>query len=149
MDTARADLDAQWRRQLTEGPVPAATAFLGFELIDFDSLEGWCEARFRATGQMLNPGGAVQGGFVTAMLDDVMSLAGSICQPVHSWVPTLQMTVNFIRPMRPGLVLARGELVYGSKSVVHTDGVLTDEAGKLLARGTAACVPRAIAPPES
>lgn len=144
MDKARAELDAMWREQLTAGPVPAATAFLGFELIAFDSLEGWCEARFTASEQMLNPGGSVQGGFVTAMLDDVMSLAGAISQPVHSWVPTLQMTVNFIRPMKPGLVLARGELVYGSKSVVHTEGVLTDEAGKVLARGSAACVPRPI-----
>ncbi|MEM7767368.1 MAG: PaaI family thioesterase [Pseudomonadota bacterium] len=142
MDAERAALDARWQTQLTDGPIPPASRFLGFELIAFDSLEGWCEARFTASEQMQNPGGVVQGGFVTAMLDEVMSLAGAVCQPVMSWVPTLQLTTNFIRPMQLGPVLGRGELVYTSKSVVHTEGVLTNEAGKVLARGVAACVPR-------
>ena len=141
-DADRAQLDAQWRHLLSNGPMPGASQFLGFEFIDFDSEAGWCTARFTATEAMLNPGGTVQGGFVTAMLDEVMSLSGAIPQPVMSWVPTLQLTVNFIRPILPGPVLGRGELVYTSKSTAHVQGQLTDENGKLLARGVAACMPR-------
>lgn len=141
-ESDRSALDARWREMLTQGPMPGASAFLGFELIDFDSSEGWCEARFTATPDMLNPGGTVQGGFITAMLDEVMSLSGAIPQPVMSWVPTLQLTVNFIRPVFPGPVIGRGEMVYTSRSTAHVQGALTDEAGKLLARGVAACMPR-------
>lgn len=139
---SREELDAHWRSILTEGPFPGATSFLGFQLVDFDSREGWCTARFTASEAMLNPGGTVQGGFVTAMLDEVMSLSGAIPQPVMSWVPTLQLTVNFIRAMHPGPVFGRGELVYTSKSTAHVQGQLTDENGRLLARGVAACMPR-------
>jgi len=74
------DKDAYWRTLLTSHKLPGATGFVGFELIDLDCDAGWCEASFKLPEQAINPGGNAQGGFITAVLDEVMSLAGAIVQ---------------------------------------------------------------------
>jgi uncharacterized protein (TIGR00369 family) len=140
----REALDRRWREMLSTGDMPGATRFLGFEFIDFDSHDGWCEAAFHPNEHTLNPAGKVQGGFISAMLDEVMSIAGSLVQPVYSMVPTLQMTTNFLRPVPAARLIARGEVVRSGRTTVHTRGMLYDTGRKLLAEASAACVPRAL-----
>lgn len=142
--SARPEHDAHWREILTGPDMSGATAFLRFELIDFDSTDGWCEAYFTAGDETLNPAGNVQGGFIAAMLDEVMSVAGSIVQPGPAMVPTLQMTTNFLRPVPPGRLIGRGEVLRAGRTTLHTHGVLRDLTGTVLAEATAACVPRAL-----
>ena len=137
-----AEKDAALLARIRDSDPPPASQLMGFELIDLNSAEGWVECSFMARQAFLNPGRTVQGGFVSAMLDDVMSMAGVIVQPVPSWVPTLQMTTNFIRPVLPGRVLARGEVIRKGRTALHTQGYLRDEDGRLLAQATAACTPK-------
>lgn len=124
--------------------LPAASKLLGFKLLRLDPQTHEVDAEFVAHEDFLNPGGTVQGGFVTAMLDDVMSMAGVISQPDPGWVPTLQMSVSFLRPMRAGPVLAYGRVKRAGRTTVHTYGWVTDRTGSRLAEATAACVPRPI-----
>jgi acyl-coenzyme A thioesterase PaaI-like protein len=74
---------------------PPATAFVNFECLGFDPDAGWCEAAFSLPREAANPAGDAQGGFVTVMLDEVMSIAGSIVQGGPAMSPTLQMTTSF------------------------------------------------------
>ena len=135
-----------WDRTLTSPELPPATAFLGFELIGFDAEQGWCEAHFRLPPQAANPSGNAQGGFITAMLDEVMSVAGSIVQPPPAMSPTLQMTTSFIRPVSVGVQLkARGEVVRQGRAAIFTEGWLWTADGKLLAQASASCIPRSMA----
>ena len=140
--------DTLWRRLLDRSDIPGASSFLGWELIDLDVKIGWCEAHFTGTGVMANPGGNMQGGFISAMLDDVMSIAACIVQPTYGMAPTLQMTTNFLRPVPLAKVRVRGEVVRAGKSAVHTQGFLYDYDGKLLATAVAACMPRAMPLPD-
>jgi|TARA_R110002020_G_scaffold406378_2_gene616436 uncharacterized protein (TIGR00369 family) len=124
---------------------PPATAFVNFELIGFDPEAGWCEAAFLAPSQAANPGGNVQGGFVTAMLDEVMSVAGSIVQGGPAMSPTLQMTTSFIRPVPVGVrLIGRGQVVRRGRAAIFTEGWLRNEGSDLLAQATASCIPRAM-----
>ena len=135
-----------WQRILTAADMPPATTFVGFELIDFDPDAGWCEAWFCLPEAATNPGGNAQGGFITAALDEVMSLAGSIVQPPPAMSPTLQMTTSFIRPVPTGVLLkGRGEVVRQGKAAIFTEGWLWDEQDRLLAQATASCIPRSMA----
>ena len=59
---------------------PPSARHWGFELIDFSVEAGWAEVAFHPRPEFANPAGAVQGGFVCAMLDDAMSVAASISQ---------------------------------------------------------------------
>ena len=139
------DKRAFWQDLLTNKTPPRATAFLGFELIAFDPDAGWVEAAFTLPEHATNPGGDAQGGFVSAMLDEVMSLAGSIAQDGPAMSPTLQMTTSYLRPVPIGeRLLGRGECVRRGRAALFTRGELTREDGTLLAQATASCIPRAL-----
>ncbi len=144
--TTTPDRDTYWRQILTNGTMPPATHFLNFRLIDLNVEDGWCEGSFLLAEQATNPGGNAQGGFITAILDEVMSIAGSIVQPPPAMSPTLQMTTSFIRPVPVGAPLkARGQIVRKGRAALFTEGWLWDENGRLLAQATASCVPKSLA----
>ena len=140
------DKRAYWEGVLGDGTRPPATDFVGFELIAFDEQEGWAEAAFCLPPEATNPGGTAQGGFVTAALDEVMSVAGSIVQEGPAMAPTLQMTTSFIRPVPVGVrLIGRGEVVRKGRQAIFTQGFLSSEDGTLLAQATASCIPRSLA----
>jgi uncharacterized protein (TIGR00369 family) len=121
---------------------PACARHLGFELIDFSVDGGWAEVAFHPRPEFANPAGAVQGGFVCAMLDDAMSVAASISQRFTVIVPTLQTSVSYLRPTPISRVVARGEVLrFGSSSVVM-QGTLRLPDETVLAVATATAVPR-------
>ena len=87
-----------------------------------------CE--FRATEQFLNPAGIVQGGFLTAMLDDTMGPAAIAQLGPGYFTPTLELKVSFLRPAAPGRLVCDGRVVHMGKSVAFLEGSLADERGK-------------------
>ncbi len=121
---------------------PPSARHLGFEVIDFSVENGWAEVAFTPRAEFANPAGDVQGGFVSAMLDDAMSVAASISRGLAVIVPTLQMTVSYLRPTPVARVIARGEVLRFSSSSVAMQGALRDAGGKLLAVAIASAVPR-------
>jgi len=120
---------------------PACARHLGFELIDFSVGEGWAEVAFHPRAEFANPAGAVQGGFVCAMLDDAMSVAASISQRFGVIVPTLQTSISYLRPTPIARVVARGEVLRFGASVAM-QGTLRNMEGEILAVATATAVPR-------
>ena len=140
------DKQAYWEGVLGDGTRPPATDFVGFDLIGFSADEGWAEAAFRLPDEARNPAGNAQGGFITAALDEIMSVAGSIVQDGPAMAPTLQMTVSFIRPVPVGArLIGRGEVVRKGRAAIFTQGFLRAEDGTLLAQATASCIPRSLA----
>jgi uncharacterized protein (TIGR00369 family) len=121
---------------------PPSARHLGFELIDLSVDGGWAEVAFHPKPEFANPAGAVQGGFVCAMLDDAMSVAASISQRFSVIVPTLQTTVSYLRPTPIARVIARGEVLRYSSAAVFMQGTLRDATGATLALATATAVPR-------
>ena len=117
-------------------PIPPAPATLGWELVKEWPEDGRIEIAFHPNETMLNPRGAVQGGFVAAMLDDTMgpafvSMTGGKEAPV-----TVDMNVSFMRPVLPERVIGRGRVINRTKSLVFLEAELFDLSGNLLARAT-------------
>jgi uncharacterized protein (TIGR00369 family) len=131
-------------RKLMADPArhPPSARHLGFELIDLSIDGGWAEVAFHPKPEFANPAGAVQGGFVCAMLDDAMSVAASISQRFSVIVPTLQIAVNYLRPTPMERVIARGEVLRFGSSAVFMQGTLRDTNGATLAVATSTAVPR-------
>jgi uncharacterized protein (TIGR00369 family) len=113
-------------------------------MLEVDAEAGRTRVAFTALPAFLNPGGTVQGGFLTAMLDEAMSVAAVVKLGPGHWVPTLQMSVSFIAPAGPGRLIATGEVVRSGRSALHTAGTLCLEDGTLIATATAACIPRSL-----
>jgi uncharacterized protein (TIGR00369 family) len=121
---------------------PPCARHLGFELIDNSIEAAWAEVAFTPRPEFANPAGAVQGGFVCAMLDDTMSFAASLSRRFEVMVPTLQTSVSYLRPTPVARVIARGEVLRFGASSVTMQGTLRDTAGQVLAVATATALPR-------
>lgn len=121
---------------LSSSPRPPCAETLGWELLAEHPEEGRIEIAFNPNETMLNPRGAVQGGFVAAMLDDTMgpalvTMSGDTEAPV-----SLDMNVTFLRPVCPGRVIGKGRVVSRTRSTAFLEAELFDEGGNLLARAT-------------
>jgi uncharacterized protein (TIGR00369 family) len=121
---------------------PPSARHLGFELIDFSIEQGWAEVAFTPRPEFANPAGAVQGGFVCAMLDDAMGFTASISQGFAILVPTLQVCVSYLRPTPMSRVIARGEVLRMGNTTAHLQGSLRLPDGTLLATASASAVLR-------
>lgn len=118
-------------------PAPPAAATLGWELHAVDPDRGEIEVWFIAGEHLLNPVGVVQGGFVSAMLDDTMGPALVATLPDGQFAPTLELKVNFLRPVYPGRLRARGRVVHRGGTIAFLAGELFDADGELVATATA------------
>ncbi len=71
------------------------------------------------------------------MLDDTMSPALVATLPAGEFAPTLELKISFLRPAAPGRITGTGRVVHRGGNVAVLAGELRDEAGQLLATGTA------------
>ena len=118
-------------------PMPRAAATLGLEFIDVDSENGTIELAFAAKEDFTNPAGNVLGAFVAAMLYDTVGPALLATLEPDQFQSTLQLNVNFLRPVRPGRVVGRGRVVRREGDMATVEASLVDSAGTLVATATA------------
>ncbi|PVM71450.1 PaaI family thioesterase [Caulobacter radicis] len=121
---------------------PPSALTLGFKLIAVSQADRRVEIAFDARADRLaNPMGQVQGGFVCAMLDECMSVAGLITSGMTHVVPTLEMKTSFLRPAMPGALRGVGRVVKWGRTVCFMEGELYDAEGRLLATSTGTALP--------
>jgi uncharacterized protein (TIGR00369 family) len=118
-------------------PVPPAAATLGFEFVDADVEAGTIELAFTVREAFTNPSGNVLGGFVAAMLYDTVGPALLATLEPDQFQSTLQLSVSFLRPVRPGRVLGKGRVVHRDGDLVVLEASLTDADGTVIATATA------------
>ncbi len=90
-----------------------------------------------------NPIGLVHGGLAATMLDSAMGCAVQTTLPAGVGYTTLEIKVNFARPMTrdTGRVLCEGTVVHRGRTVAIAEGrVYAEQGGKLLAHGTSSCL---------
>ncbi len=121
-------------------PQPPIAATLGFRLVEVAAghvvFEGLPEMRH------YNPIGSVHGGFAATLLDSCMACAVHTTVPVGQVYTSLEIKVNFVRPITEatGLVRAEGRVIHAGRTTGTAEGRITDMAGKLLAHGTTTCL---------
>ena len=117
--------------------MPTAAKTLGWSLIEANPERGEIEVSFEATEDFLNPAGTVQGGFLTAMLDDTMGPALAAVLDAGLYSATLELKVSFLRPAKPGRLVGRGRVVHSGGTIAFLAGELLDDAGRVVAVGSA------------
>ena len=117
-------------------PAPAS-ALLGIVPLALDMESGAVRIAFDAGPSLCNKWGALQGGMVAAMLDDLMSVAAGLTLEWGQIVPTLEMKANFLKPAQPGRLTGIGRVVKRGASVVFLEARLEGPDGALLATGSA------------
>jgi uncharacterized protein (TIGR00369 family) len=115
---------------------PPSAKLLGWHLLDARPSEGWLKVGFDGKREFCNPAGFVQGGILTAMLDDAMGPAVLVMSEGRLYTTTISLTVNFMAPAKPGPIVAEATVTQLGKTVAFIEGKLTAEDGTLLATAT-------------
>ena len=120
---------------------PPCSDTLSLELITVDQARGRVRLKMIGQPQWCNPRGALQGGFVTAMLDEAMAIAGIVAGELAFAVPTLELKTTFLRPCPAGPVEAEGRVVRWGKSAAFLEADLYDYEGRHVARDSSTVLP--------
>jgi uncharacterized protein (TIGR00369 family) len=115
---------------------PASAKLLGWQLLAAKPEEGWLKVGFDGKKEFCNPAGFVQGGLLTAMLDDTMGPAAFIMTDGKFYTTTISLTVNFMASARPGPLVAEARVIQLGKTIAFMEGKLTAEDGTLIATAT-------------
>lgn len=85
--------------------------------------------------------GCVHGGYISTVLDSAMACAIQTKLPARTAYTTLELKVNFIRPVlsQTGDVFAEGKLIHCGRTTATAEGKLYDGNGKLYAFATTTC----------
>ena len=90
---------------------------------------------------VLNLIGTVHGGYAATILDSALALSVLSSLDADSNFTTLEIKVNYVRPITPGMpVRAEGTVVHSGRRVATSEARLTDSEGRLLAHGTTTCL---------
>lgn len=117
-------------------PAPPCARLLGWNLLDARPQEGWIRIGFVGKPDFCNPAGFVQGGILSAMLDDTMGPAVFAMTEGRLYTATITMTVNFLSPARPGTIIGEARVTQLGKTVAFMEGRLLAEDGTVLATAT-------------
>ena len=116
---------------------PPCAKLLGWRLLDAKPAEGWIRLGFEGKPEFCNPAGFIQGGLLTAMLDDTMGPAVLVMSEGRLYTTTITMTVNFLSPAKPGPIIAEARVTQLGKTIAFVEGKLMTEDGTVLATATA------------
>src|SRR6266487_7167072 len=74
-------------------------------------------------------GGVVQGGVITQIADAAMGMSLATLQEDGVWNTTIELKINFLRPVREGRLRAIGRVVEVKQSLMFSEADVVDERG--------------------
>ena len=86
-------------------------------------------------------GGVVQGGVITQIADAAMGMSLATLQEDGQWNTTIELKINFIRPVISGRIRAVGRVVEIKQTLMFSEADILDEQDRLIARASSTCLP--------
>ncbi len=119
-------------------PRPPIAELLGFSLTSV--APGDAVITFEAGERHANPMGTLHGGVLCDIADAAMGMAYGAMLADGETFTTLELKINFLRPVWRGTLLAHGHVVKSGRTIGLVECDVRDEAGELVARATATCM---------
>jgi uncharacterized protein (TIGR00369 family) len=138
----RSDADPLARFQNSKKRPPCSDT-LGMRLVAVDQAAQTVRMDFDVSPSFANPTGAVQGGFISAMLDEAMSTCVIIASNITMTAPTLEMKTSFVKRLMPGKASVEAKIIRLGKSAAFMEADCFDADGALVARASATAIPMA------
>lgn len=104
---------------------------LGIELEEIDS--GVATLAMEVRAELKQNNGVVHGGAIAALIDTAAAFAVISVLSVDERATTVDLTVNYLRPLRSGRTRAFAKVVKAGRRVLAVSVEMTDEAGKVAA----------------
>ena len=121
-----------------EIPPPPVAKLVGLELLAVE--EGRTRFRLAAGERHLNPMGTLHGGILCALADAAMGSAMATTLEAGQSYTTLELSINFLKPIRSAVLTAEGRLVKRTRRTGLTECDVLDEKGSLVARAKSTCL---------
>ncbi|HXU35194.1 MAG TPA: PaaI family thioesterase [Blastocatellia bacterium] len=104
--------------------------------IELDSIEhGRARLSLEVRQQHLQLAGIMHGGAIATLIDTAVAFAIVGASKPGSRFTTIEMKVNYLRPIREGRVVADAKLIRDGRRIVVSDCDVYDAEGKLSAKG--------------
>ena len=116
---------------------PPAAELVGFRMVSFAG----GESRFEmdAGRRHHNPMGTVHGGILCTLADSAMGMAFASTLGAGETFTTLEIKVNYLRPVFEEKLYASAKVVHRGRTVGLVECDITTEEGKLVARAVSTC----------
>jgi uncharacterized protein (TIGR00369 family) len=121
-----------------EIPPPPIARLLGFRLTSI--APGQASIEFEASAHHANPMGTLHGGVFCDIADAAMGMAYASTLKEGETFTTLELKINFLKPVWTGKLLAAAHVVKGGHSVGFIECDVLDEDQRLVARASSTCL---------
>lgn len=121
-----------------ELPAPPIARLIGFRLTSVRRGEAVVE--LEASGSHANPMGTLHGGILCDIADAAMGIAYATTLADDESFTTLELKINFLRPVWNDKLVAVGKVVQGGKTVGLAECDITNSKGALVARSSCTCM---------
>ena len=129
-------------RAIGEGKLPIPPIMETLAIRGFSAEEGKVIFECEPAEFHYNPIGVVHGGLAATLLDSAMACAVQTMLAAGVGYTTVEMKINFVRPMTmaSGIVRAEGKVIQVGQTLATAEGRITDTRGKLCAFATETCL---------
>ena len=127
-------------RRIIAGELPPAPfpAFVGMKLVAVEP--GKARMEMTTEPHHANPMGTLHGGVPCTLADSAMGLAYASTLEDGESFATLELKINFLRPVRTGKLIAEGWVVQRGRTIGLAECTVSDESGRLIARASSTCM---------
>lgn len=117
---------------------PPISELIGFAVSE--ASEGRVVVVLEAGTRHFNPMGTVHGGILCDIADAAMGIAFATTLAPGESFTTVELKINFLRPVRQAQLRAEGRVVQRGRTIGYVECEITDENGKLVAKSNSTCL---------
>jgi uncharacterized protein (TIGR00369 family) len=121
-----------------EAPDPPVARLIGFRAVEVEP--GRALFEMEAGPQHVNPMGTLHGGILCDIADAAMGIAYASTLGEGESFTTLELKINFLKPVWKARLRAEGRVVKRGKTVGLVECDVVDETGSLVARASSTCL---------
>jgi uncharacterized protein (TIGR00369 family) len=124
--------------QRGETPPPPVAALIGFALRAVEP--GRTVVELTAETRHANPMGTLHGGILCDVADAAMGMAFAATLDEGETFTTLELKINFLKPVWTGKLVATGRVVKAGRTIGLVECDVVDDKEQLVARATSTCM---------
>ena len=121
-----------------EAPIPPVAQLIGMEMVGVHP--GRVVIELEAGKRHASPLGTVHGGILGAIADAAMGLAYATTLKEAETFATVELKINFLRPVWKGRLRAEGKVVSSGRNLGLVECDVTDQDQRLVARALSTCM---------
>ncbi|WP_165070321.1 PaaI family thioesterase [Paludisphaera rhizosphaerae] len=121
-----------------ELPAPPAMQLLGIVARELEP--GRAVFELAADARHHNPMGTLHGGVYCDLADAAMAMAYGATLADGESMTTVELKMQFLRPVRTALLTAEARVVQATSSIGYTECEIRDARGRLMAKASSTCM---------